>query len=270
MIGSMKTSKRDLRRALIAERTALIALVESLSDPQLDAPSLCDGWSNRNVLSHILSFELNSTDAAQLFMRLKPLDDITAVQAKRYADRSREQYVKLLQRGLNRTLRLLGLMPSGLIARKFIGVPNGRLSLAQLVGDLVIDRAIHRLDIASPLGLDSRIDDPEVMAVAVAFVLASIDLLNPKIPIKYHGQTVELVLTGTAAATYYWTIGTGQVTLTPNQTVAVLKVTGDTNDLLFTIAVREALIGSALVVEGDHALEQIIRTSFNANALWAA
>ena len=264
------TTKNELKTALIAERHALIELVETLSDEQLDAASLCDGWSNRNVLSHILSFELNSTDAAQLFMRLKPLDNITAVQAKRYADCSRDQYLKLLRRGLKRTLRLLGLMPSAVIDRKFIRVPNGRLSLAQLVGDLVIDRAIHRLDIAHPLGMGSRIDDPEVMAVAVAFVLASIDLLNPKIPVKYYGQTVKLVLTGTAAATYYWAIGTGQVTLMPNQTTAVLKVTGDTNDLLFTIAVREALIGSALVVEGDHALEQIIRTSFNANALWSA
>lgn len=260
-------TKQDIRNALIAERKQLTGLVESLSDDQLDAPSLCEGWSNRSVLSHILSFELNPIDAMVLIFGFKSIEAINTAGAKRYQSLSRDDYLRLLDRGLKRSLFMLRGTPSSIFNRKFIRVPNGRLSLAQLFGDLAVDRAVHYLDIAAPLGMASQITDPAAMSVALGFVFACIDLLNPKIPLKYYGRSVELDLRGLCSGVYYWTIGTDTVVAAPDQE-PILRVMGETNDLIFTIAVRDSLVQSPLRAEGDHELEGIIRRSFNANALW--
>lgn len=265
----MTLQKTEIAAALTEQRLQLQQLIAGLSPRELEADSLCAGWSNHSVLSHILSFELNPLDFWLLILKLKPLDDITAYQSWRYSDSTRDDYHRLLEKGQRRVLRLLKITPNWLLGRKFLPVRTGRLSLGQLFGDIVIDRAIHYLDIAAPLGKGSRITSPAVMDVCLDFTLASIDLLNPKIPQKYYSQWVELKLTGVSARTSYWKIGTDLVAPQPDRK-AILRVSGDTNDFLFTVTVRSRLIRHPLVVVGNAPLAQLLRTSFNANALWDA
>lgn len=265
----MELTKIELRDALIAERKQLTELVEVASENQLQESSLCDGWTNKNVLGHIIGFELSSLDALLLMLGLRELDDINQKQAEKYGNLSKNDYPKLLNRGLKRTLFLLRVMPSGILNKKFIPVPNGHLSMAQLMGDLAMDRAIHFLDIASPLGVSTKVTEPAAMNVAIKFILLCIDLLNPKIPKKFYGQFIKLELTGLCAGTYYWKIGTDEVTQTERDPQQIaLVATGTTNDLLFTVSVRPTLLRNELSVIGDEELENIIQNSFNANALW--
>ncbi|HEY2004395.1 MAG TPA: maleylpyruvate isomerase family mycothiol-dependent enzyme [Candidatus Saccharimonadia bacterium] len=265
----MQTTKSELKDSFIAERKQLVALVESVSDEQLDQPSLCDGWSGRNVLGHIIGFELSLADVFLLIFKLKSLNDINGRQAKRYEHKSRQAYITLLRRGLRRTLFLVSVTPSGLLNRKFIHVPNGRISIGQLYGDAAMDRAVHYLDIASPLGVSSEVTEAAAMRVSVKFVLSCVDLLNPKIPRVFYGRYIKLELTGLCAGVYYWKIGTDWVTDSLDEpTDVALTAKGSTNDMLFTITSRPTLLKKQLAVTGDKELEKIIRKSFNANALW--
>ena len=265
----MTLRKTEIAGALSEQRQQLQQLIAALTPRDLAAASLCSGWSNHNVLSHVLSFELNPLDFWLLILKLRPLDEITARQSYRYADSTQDDYRKLLEKGQRRVLRLLQVAPNWLLDRKFVPVPHGRLSLGQLFGDIVIDRAIHYLDIAAPLGKGSRITSSAVMDVCLDFMFASIDLLNHRIPSRYHGRIVAIQLTGLGARTVYWKLGTSEL-LSTSKARPVLRVKGDTNDFLATITVRKRLIRMPLVIEGDATLGQQLRTSFNANALWDA
>ncbi|HEY4160917.1 MAG TPA: maleylpyruvate isomerase family mycothiol-dependent enzyme [Candidatus Saccharimonadales bacterium] len=265
----MQLAKSELRAAFVAERKQLIILVEASSEAELNQPSLCAGWSNRNVLGHIIGFEHSLLDIFRLIFKIQPLNAINESQAKRYENLPKQAYLRLLHRGLRRTLFLLAITPAGLLYRKFIPVPNGHVGIAQLYGDAAMDRAVHYLDIAAPLGVSKTVTEPAAMLVAVKFVLSCVDLLNPKIPRKFYGQQLKLELTGLCAATYYWKIGTDVVNeALPAGAKVALAAKGTTDDLLFTVTARPTLLKKPLATTGNKELEEIIRKSFNANALW--
>lgn len=267
----MELTKAELRAAIITERVELIRLVETSSEEDLKKPSLCKGWSNENVLGHIIGFELRPYDAFQLFFRLRPLNDINEAQAKRYAGLSKAKYTKLLRKGMRRTLFVLYLFPDRMFNKKFIRVPHGRISISQLIGDMVADRAVHYLDIAQPLGIASSIDEKLVMRASLEFFLSCADLLNAKVPEKYYGQIVKLQLTGLCGHTYYWHIGTDKIesSLSKKDTdKIVLIAVGDTNDLLFTAAERPKLIKHPIKITGDKKLATTLRKMIKPNATW--
>jgi uncharacterized protein (TIGR03083 family) len=265
----MQLTKPELKAALIAERVQLLNLIENASHDQLQQPSLCAGWTNANVLGHIIGFELSGFDAFLLFFRIKALDDINEKQAQKYGNLPKDKYIRLLRHGLKRMLFLLRIVPDSLINKKFIPVRNGHLSIAQLMGDLAMDRAIHYLDIASPLGVSSKVTEPAAMNVAIKLVLSCIDLLNSKIPQKFYGRVLKLELTGLSSGTYYWRIGTDEITQKPREeNEIILTAKGDTNDFLFTVTTRPTLLQKQMAGAGNSELEKIIRKSFKANALW--
>lgn len=266
---SMQFTKSELIAAFVVERKQLLALVEGASEDQLNQQSLCAAWLNRNVLGHIIGFELSPLDFFRLIFKLKTLNEINGRQAKRYEKRSKQAYIRLLRRGSRRILFLVRITPQYFLNKRFIPVPNGHISIGQLYGDAAMDRAVHYLDIASPLGVASTVSEPAAMQVAVKFVLSCIDLLNPKIPKKFYGKFIKLELTGLAANIYYWEVGSDNLTeALPENGLVVLTANGSTDDLLFTITVRPSLMQKQLTVTGNKELEKIIRNSFNANALW--
>jgi len=42
-----------------AERTDLVDLLVTLRPEQWEAPSLCEGWRVRDVVAHVMSFDVN-------------------------------------------------------------------------------------------------------------------------------------------------------------------------------------------------------------------
>ncbi len=261
-------TKKELRSVIVAQRADLIKIVGSLNAAQLQHPSLCRGWNVDNVLGHILGFELSRLDLALLLLRIKKLDDITADQAKRYQGLSAQEYCVLLQKGTRRVVRLINITPARLLNVKFIPVPHGRLSMGQLFGDVVLDRAIHMLDITHPLGLGSTIDDAAVLRVGVGFVFQCLDLLEHKIPEQYYGSIVRLRITGHVSGDFDWVIGGKGASAAKPKSNPVLTANADCHDLLCTVAVRKSLVKNQIVFKGDAALAQILRDCLSANALW--
>ena len=61
-----------------AEREDLLDLLEGLTPEQWNAPSLCEGWTVRDVVAHVLSYdELGPRELATRFARGRFLVDRT-------------------------------------------------------------------------------------------------------------------------------------------------------------------------------------------------
>ncbi|MGY2066239.1 maleylpyruvate isomerase family mycothiol-dependent enzyme [Blastococcus sp. SYSU DS0619] len=120
-----------------AEREDLRGLLAGLAPEQWRAPSLCAGWSVRDVVAHMLSYEeLRPRQLAERFSRgLFMVDRVNAVGLREYATRTPAQLVQLLDDHLT---------PSGLTAGM-----GGAIALT--------DGMIHQQDIRRPLGLPRTI-----------------------------------------------------------------------------------------------------------------
>jgi uncharacterized protein (TIGR03083 family) len=116
-----------------AEREDLLALLESLTPDQWQAPSLCAGWTVRDVVAHVLSYdELGLRQLAARFARgTFRLDRINAVGLTDNRALGPAELLDLLRRHLT---------PAGLTA-----------GLGGLIA--LTDCLIHQQDIRRPLGL---------------------------------------------------------------------------------------------------------------------
>jgi uncharacterized protein (TIGR03083 family) len=115
-----------------AEREDLLELLERLPDEQWQAPSLCTGWTVRDVVAHVLSYDgLGPRELAARFARGRFLVDRTnAVGLADDAGRTPAELVVLLRQHLT---------PTGLTAGM-----GGAIGLT--------DGLIHQQDIRRPLG----------------------------------------------------------------------------------------------------------------------
>ncbi|MGY1836008.1 maleylpyruvate isomerase family mycothiol-dependent enzyme [Blastococcus sp. SYSU DS0510] len=120
-----------------AEREDLRALVTDLTPEQWAAPSLCEGWSVRDVVAHVLSYdELGPRELARRFTRGRfTVDRTNAVGLSEYGTRTPAELLALLDDHLT---------PAGLTA----GL-GGAIALT--------DGMIHQQDIRRPLGLPRQI-----------------------------------------------------------------------------------------------------------------
>ncbi|SOD95412.1 TIGR03083 family protein [Blastococcus haudaquaticus] len=116
-----------------AEREDLLELLERLTDEQWRAPSLCAGWTVRDVVAHVLSYEdLGPRALAARFARGRFLVGRTnAVGLADDAGRTPAELVERLRQHLT---------PAGLTAGM-----GGAIALT--------DGLIHQQDIRRPLGL---------------------------------------------------------------------------------------------------------------------
>lgn len=260
-------SKKQTLAALDAERQRLKSLVGAMSEQDLGGQSLCEGWSHRDVLAHVLGYELHTLDFVKLALRLNDIDEINNAQARYYQDAYTEKIMKDLDRGHRRVRRLIRLVPGGVYAKKWIPLPNGKIAPAQLFGDLVIDRAVHYLDIANSLNGTSIIENPQTLNIALDFVFMSIDLLNKKIPAKYHGNYIQITTTEPAKRVVEWQIGTNVIG-DKLEHDPIVSVAGNPNDLVFTITGRDSLISSKLRITGNNQLVDVIRRNLDSNAFW--
>ena len=115
-----------------AEREDLLQLVERLTPDQWRSPSLCEGWTVRDVVTHLLSYdELGPRQLAARFARgLFLVNRVNALGLAENAARSPAELVELLRAHLT---------PSGLTAGM-----GGAIGLT--------DGLIHQQDIRRPLG----------------------------------------------------------------------------------------------------------------------
>lgn len=264
----MNITKKELKTALTTEREKLITLISEATEEQMNQPSLCEGWTNKNVAGHILGYELGYKDAIKLIFGKDSLDAINDNQAKRYEKYTNKELVELLRKGQKRVSKLLFFTPISILNKKIIPVPNGKISLSQLFGDLAMDRAVHYLDIANPLHNVDSITNKNSLSVSVQFVLKSIDLLNSSIPNKFHGNIVHIKLHGDFEKEVYWIIGSQEAVNEPPNGKTSMTITGDSQDFLFSIVKREKLLKNGIGLDGNSELKMIFNESLNANRLW--
>lgn len=127
----------DVMAMAAAERTEIADLLAGLTPEQWAGPTLCTGWTVRDVVAHMFSYdELSTRQLGGLFVRghLR-LDRINDAAKAAYDDRSPDDLVALVRRHLR---------PRGLLAGF-----GGRIALT--------DATIHHQDIRRPLGLPRTI-----------------------------------------------------------------------------------------------------------------
>lgn len=162
----------------VAEREEFLILLEQLTDEQWDAATLCQGWSVRDVVAHVLSFEdLSLFTAVRLIVQGKlgrtPANDLAMEPFRHCA-------------GAQLTARMrTHLTPTGLTA----GFKGG-IALA--------DGMIHQQDIRRPLGIDRDIPPDRAVAALTIAVTA------PTLPSRRRIRGLRLVATDAD-----WTHGHG-------------------------------------------------------------
>jgi uncharacterized protein (TIGR03083 family) len=133
-----------------AERRDLLELLGGLNDGQWNAPTLCTGWTVRDVAAHIVSYEgAGAAALAKQFVQGRfRLSKINAVGVARSRRASPEALLEAVERNQR---------PSG-VTTAF----GGRIALT--------DALIHHQDIRRSLGLPRTVP-PERLRVALNFAL---------------------------------------------------------------------------------------------------
>lgn len=151
------------------ERVEFADFLTELTPEQWNRPSLCTGWSVRDVVAHCTSFEgLSARELAMTFVRGRlQTDRINAVAMTALANRSTDQLIAILRDNAE---------PHGLGAGF-----GGRVALT--------DNMIHQQDIRRPLGL-ARTIPADRLAAALDFVRYA-----PTIRGAWRARGVRLVAT---------------------------------------------------------------------------
>lgn len=171
-------TRPDLMPLAEAERADLLALLQGLTATQWQAPSLCSGWSVKDVATHIASYdELSKPALLGTFLRgggnFAKVNDVAL---RRYESLAADEVLDLLARNLR---------PSGLPAA-FGG------------GIALTDGTIHHQDIRRALGLLRTIPEDRLVPV-LDFALGA-----PTLPAKKNAKGLKLTATDVD-----WTSGTG-------------------------------------------------------------
>lgn len=136
----------DVWRAIDAQRTSLTALLDDLSDDEWRQPSLCAGWTVRDVAAHLTQQQLGLLDVLRTLRAWRGSMDRTIQHAAR--------------------LRAAELTTGEIIAaiRGTVGSRRRNLGVTHL--ETLTDILVHSQDIAVPLG--RRLDMAPGAAAAAA------------------------------------------------------------------------------------------------------
>lgn len=140
------TATPDLLAHIEAERADLADLLEQLTGEDLDRPSLCEGWTVRDVAAHVISYDrINPVLYVMLFLATgMSVNRTNNVLVRYWRHRNQAALVRAFQRAPRPrgTMRLLG----------------RRIAL--------LDVLVHQQDIRQPLGRPRQIPAERTEAVA--------------------------------------------------------------------------------------------------------
>ncbi|HUQ60194.1 maleylpyruvate isomerase family mycothiol-dependent enzyme [Lentzea sp.] len=117
-----------------SERAATADLLAGLTDAQWTHPSLCDGWTVREVAAHLsLAPRMRVRDALGAFVRARGS----------------------FNRMIDQTARAEARRPTGELVAELRGIVGSRkLAPSQTLGNALMDVMVHSQDIALPLGIE--------------------------------------------------------------------------------------------------------------------
>jgi uncharacterized protein (TIGR03083 family) len=161
----------DLMALAHLERSELAALLATLTRAQWQTPSLCEDWTVRDVVAHMISYDgLTTPGLVWRFVRggLR-LNRINAIGVTRGAQLS--------------TAELLVELNAHLTPRGLTAAFKGGLGL--------VDGLIHHQDIRRPLGIPRRIP-PERLSFALDFALKAPTLRGSRLTKGLHLVATDL------------------------------------------------------------------------------
>ncbi len=142
----MTTPVDRVWQAVDAQRASLTALLDDLSDDEWRQPSLCAGWTVRDVAAHLTLQELGLVDVLRLLRSWRGSMDLTNAHAARV--RAAELTTAQIVAGIRAT----------------IGSRRHNVGMSRL--ETLTDILVHGQDIAIPLG--RRLDTaPDAAAAAL-------------------------------------------------------------------------------------------------------
>jgi uncharacterized protein (TIGR03083 family) len=158
-----------------AERRDLADLLDTLTDDQWDQPSLCEGWSVRDVVAHVVSYEhLGWPGAIGRMARARFNGErANAIGLRESQNDSPDELVQMLRDHAR---------PSGLTSGF-----GGRIGLT--------DSVIHHQDIRRPLDLPRTVPSDRLL------VTLDFSLRAPPLPSRKKVQGLRLVATDVDWAT---------------------------------------------------------------------
>lgn len=170
------------------ERRDLLELLRSLDESQWDEPTLCDRWTVRDVVAHVVSYDdLGPRELASRFAQgMFWLSRINQAGVAPLRDAPPQALLDAVERHLR---------PAGLTTAF-----GGRVAL--------LDALIHHQDIRRPLGLP-RLIPPQRLRVALDFALFA-----PPIRGVWHARGVKVVATDLD-----WSFGRGPEARGPGEAV---------------------------------------------------
>jgi uncharacterized protein (TIGR03083 family) len=142
--------------AIDEQRRRVVALLESVTDPEWDHPSLCAGWTVRHVGAHLTLQELTLGDALRFALRHPAL--------LRDVNRVIHESAKLQAAELSTDDIVAGVRATVGRRRHNVGVTHR---------ETLVDIVVHGFDIAVPLR--RRLDVPPEVAAEAAARVRSLD-----------------------------------------------------------------------------------------------
>jgi len=188
-------SREEIWQVIDGQRTSLADLLEDLSEQEWRHPSLCDGWTVRDVAAHLTLQQLGATAAIAMMARYR--GDLDAA----VRESARE--------------RAAALSPGQIIAAIRATAGSRRHNFGVTYRETLIDALVHAQDIAIPLGRRHPMPS-EAAAVAVTRMWTM--HWPPPFPASRAMRRFRVIATDTA-----WAAGHGPEVRAPISAILLLS-----------------------------------------------
>ena len=197
--------KDAITSALIAEWSVLRALAGQLTDEQWSAPSVLPGWTNADIVAHIIGTEsmldgrdvAAADDIADREHVKNPIGELNERWADHFRARPRPEVLAALDDIIEtRTAALTAMSPEEFEADAV--TPAGPDTYGRFMRIRVFDCWIHEIDLRDALADGSTPTDPASADAALEEISSSLPFVVGKRASAPAGSTVRFEITGLA------------------------------------------------------------------------
>ncbi|WP_454175314.1 maleylpyruvate isomerase family mycothiol-dependent enzyme [Gordonia sputi] len=259
--------KDSITAALTAEWSALRSLAVRLTDEQWSAPSVLPGWTNADIVAHIIGTEsmldgrdVDAADDITSRTHVKnPIGELNERWADHFRDKSREEVLSALDEIIEvRTAALTAMTQDEFDAQT--ATPAGPDTYGRFMRIRVFDCWIHEVDLRDALAYGSP-SDPVTAGVALDEISSSLPFVVGKRASAPDGSRVRFDITGVAPREVRVAVD-GRAGLVESfdggDDAADVTLRVDGVDLARLAGGRRNADPSAVIVTGDEALAKAV------------
>ncbi|HEX9695354.1 MAG TPA: maleylpyruvate isomerase N-terminal domain-containing protein [Actinomycetota bacterium] len=259
----MEPTKNEVLADVARQRARTVALLEPLSPQEWDTIAL-PGWRVREVAGHLVASDQGALTGRMLRMGVRPqadggLDAVEAwneTQVHRWSDRPTAEILAGLRKWGRRSVAAFKAAP-GIVLRRKIPMPFGKVPLLFLGQIRVFDEWIHEQDIRRALSMDPSHDLASLAAAARALQVVMAQQTPVRMPddtkgtaaIRFDGVDVSPLFVD--LATKEFRFDGGNVDATVTATAPALLMSAANRD-----AWRDHEKTGAIRIEGDRGVAE--------------